>query len=161
VTRFSFARVAAVLRKEWMQMRRDRATISMTVALPLIQLFLFGYALNANPRHLPTGVLAADQSNYTRTLEAALANTGYFDIRSFSTEKQANEALASGQVLFVLNIPPGFSRDLDRGEHPQVLMDADATDPMFLLAICRPICNPNPMHCRSRWCFTHAITPRQ
>jgi ABC-2 type transport system permease protein len=129
VTRFSFARVAAVLRKEWMQMRRDRATISMTVALPLIQLFLFGYALNANPRHLPTGVLAADQSNYTRTLEAALANTGYFDIRSFSTEKQANEALASGQVLFVLNIPPGFSRDLDRGEHPQVLMDADATDP--------------------------------
>jgi ABC-2 type transport system permease protein len=129
VTKFSFARVAAVLRKEWMQMRRDRATISMTVALPLIQLFLFGYALNANPRHLPTGVLAADQSNYTRTLEAALANTGYFDIRSFSTEKQANEALASGQVLFVLNIPPGFSRDVDRGEHPQVLMDADATDP--------------------------------
>jgi ABC-type multidrug transport system permease subunit len=129
VTKFSFARVAAVLRKEWMQMRRDRATISMTVALPLIQLFLFGYALNANPRHLPTGVLTADQSNYTRTLEAALANTGYFDIRSFSTEKQANEALASGQVLFVLNIPPGFSRDVDRGEHPQVLMDADATDP--------------------------------
>ncbi|MBV8456641.1 MAG: ABC transporter permease [Acetobacteraceae bacterium] len=129
MTKFSFARVAAVLRKEWMQMRRDRATISMTVALPLIQLFLFGYALNANPRHLPTGVLTADQSNYTRTLEAALANTGYFDIRSFSTEKQANEALASGQVLFVLNIPPGFSRDLDRGEHPQVLMDADATDP--------------------------------
>jgi ABC-2 type transport system permease protein len=129
VTKFSFARVAAVLRKEWMQMRRDRATVSMTVALPLIQLFLFGYALNANPRHLPTGVLAADQSNYTRTLEAALANTGYFDIRSFSTEKQANEALANGQVLFVLNIPPGFSRDVDRGEHPQVLMDADATDP--------------------------------
>lgn len=129
MTKFSFARVAAVLRKEWMQMRRDRATISMTVALPLIQLFLFGYALNANPRHLPTGVLTADQSNYTRTLEAALANTGYFDIRSFSTEKQANEALASGQVLFVLNIPPGFSRDVDRGEHPQVLMDADATDP--------------------------------
>jgi ABC-2 type transport system permease protein len=129
VTKFSFARVSAVLRKEWMQMRRDRATVSMTVALPLIQLFLFGYALNANPRHLPTGVLTADQSNYTRTLEAALANTGYFDIRSFSTEKQANEALASGQVLFVLNIPPGFSRDVDRGEHPQVLMDADATDP--------------------------------
>ncbi len=129
MTKFSFARVGAVLRKEWMQMRRDRATVSMTVALPLIQLFLFGYALNANPRHLPTGVLAADQSNYTRTLETALANTGYFDIRSFSTEKQANEALASGQVLFVLNIPPGFSREVDRGEHPQVLMDADATDP--------------------------------
>lgn len=129
MTRFSFARVGAVLRKEWMQMRRDRATVGLTVALPLIQLFLFGYALNANPRHLPTGVLAADQSDYTRTLEAALVNTGYFDLRPFSTERQANEALASGKVLFVLNIPPGFSRAVDRGEHPQVLIDADATDP--------------------------------
>jgi ABC-2 type transport system permease protein len=129
MTRFSFARVGAVLRKEWTQMRRDRATVGLTVALPLIQLFLFGYALNANPRHLPTGVLAADQSEYTRALEAALVNTGYFDLRPFSTERQANEALASGKVLFVLDIPPGFSRAVDRGEHPQVLVDADATDP--------------------------------
>ncbi len=129
MTNFSFARVAAVLRKEWTQMRRDRATVGLTVALPLIQLFLFGYALNANPRHLPTGVLAADHSDYTRALEAALVNTGYFDLRSFSSEKQADEALADGRVMFVLNIPPGFSRDVDRGEHPQVLMDADATDP--------------------------------
>jgi ABC-type multidrug transport system permease subunit len=127
--RFSFARLLAVLHKEWTQMRRDRATVGLTVALPLIQLFLFGYALNANPRHLPTGVLAADQSVYTRTLEAALMNTGYFDLRSFATERQADEALARGDVLFVLNIPPGFSRDVDSGEHPSVLMDADATDP--------------------------------
>ncbi len=129
MTNFSPVRVLAILRKEWTQMRRDRATVGLTVALPLIQLFLFGYALNANPRHLPTGVLAADQSDYTRALEAALVNTGYFDLRSFSSEKQADEALAKGEVMFVLNIPPGFSRGVDRGEHPQVLMDADATDP--------------------------------
>ncbi len=126
---FSFARMFAVLRKEWTQMRRDRATVALTVALPLIQLFLFGYALNANPRHLPTGVLSADHSNYTRAIEAALVNTGYFDLRPFATEREAEQALAQGDVLFVLNIPPGFSRDVDRGEHPSILMDADATDP--------------------------------
>ncbi|HEY6434413.1 MAG TPA: ABC transporter permease [Acetobacteraceae bacterium] len=126
---FSFARMLAVLRKEWTQMRRDRATVALTVALPLIQLFLFGYALNANPRHLPTGVLTADHSSYTRAIETALVNTGYFDLRPFATEDDAEQALARGEVLFVLNIPPGFSRDVDRGEHPSILMDADATDP--------------------------------
>jgi ABC-2 type transport system permease protein len=132
VRRFSFARFIAVLGKEWTQMRRDRATIALTVALPLIQLFLFGYALNANPRHLPTGVLAADHSAYTRTLEAALVNTGYFDLRQFGTEREAEQALARGDVLFVLNIPPNFSRDVDRGEKPAMLLDADATDPVAI-----------------------------
>lgn len=126
---FSFARLLAVLRKEWLQMRRDRATVGLTVALPLIQLFLFGYAINANPRHLPTGLISADHSTYERTLVAALQNTGYFDIRPFATEAQGEQALARGDVLFVLNIPPDFSRRIDRGEQPQVLMDADATDP--------------------------------
>jgi ABC-type multidrug transport system permease subunit len=126
---FSFARLLAMLRKEWLQMRRDRATVGLTVALPLIQLFLFGYAINANPRHLPTGLISADHSTYERTLVAALQNTGYFDIRPFATEAQGEQALARGDVLFVLNIPPDFSRRIDRGEQPQVLMDADATDP--------------------------------
>jgi ABC-2 type transport system permease protein len=126
---FSLARTFAVLRKEWTQMRRDRGTVALTVALPLIQLFLFGYALNANPRHLPTGVLTGDHSSYTRSIEAALANTGYFDLRQFATEEQAEQALARGDVLFVVNIPPGFSREVDRGAHPSILMDADATDP--------------------------------
>jgi ABC transporter DrrB family efflux protein len=129
MTGFSLARFLAVLRKEWTQMRRDPATIALTVALPLMQLFLFGYALNANPRHLPTGVLAADHSRYTRTLQAALVNTGYFDLREYRTEREADAALARGDVMFVLNIPPNFSRDVDRGERPSVLMDADATDP--------------------------------
>jgi len=126
---FSFARLLAMLRKEWVQMRRDRATVGLTVALPLIQLFLFGYAINANPRHLPTGLITAEHSTYERTLVAALENTRYFDVRSFATEAAAEEALRRGDVMFVLNIPPDFSRRIDRGEQPQVLMDADATDP--------------------------------
>jgi ABC-2 type transport system permease protein len=129
MNRFSFARLLAVLRKEWVQMRRDRATVGLTVMLPLIQLFLFGYAINANPRHLPTGLISAEHSTYERTLVAALQNTGYFDVRSFATEAAAEEALRRGEVMFVLNIPTDFSRRIDRGEQPQVLMDADATDP--------------------------------
>ena len=125
----SFARLFAMLRKESLQMRRDRATVGLTVMLPLIQLFLFGYAINANPRHLPTGLIAAEHSTYERTLTAALQNTGYFDVVPLASERDGEEALARGDVLFVLNIPPGFSRRIDRGERPQVLMDADATDP--------------------------------
>jgi ABC-2 type transport system permease protein len=126
---FSFARLLAVLRKEWVQMRRDRATVGLTVMLPLIQLFLFGYAINANPRHLPTGLITAEHSTYERTLVAALQNTGYFDVRAFPNEAAAEAALRRGDVMFVLNIPPDFSRRIDRGEQPHVLMDADATDP--------------------------------
>jgi ABC-2 type transport system permease protein len=129
MNRFSLARLFAMLRKEWTQMRRDRATVGLTVMLPLVQLFLFGYAINANPRHLPTGVIAAEHSTYERTLIAALQNTRYFDVVPFATEAAAEEALKRGDVMFVLNIPPDFSRRIDRGEQPQVLMDADATDP--------------------------------
>jgi ABC-2 type transport system permease protein len=129
MSQFSLSRFLAILRKEWIQMRRDCATVLLTVAIPLLQLFLFGYAINANPRHLPTGVLSAEHSRYERTLTAALTNTGYFDIRTFSSEADAEEALKRGDVMFVLNIPPGFTRALDRGDHPSVLMDADATDP--------------------------------
>jgi ABC-2 type transport system permease protein len=126
---FSFARLYAMLRKEAVQMRRDRATVGLTVALPLIQLFLFGYAINSNPRHLPTGLIAAEHSTYERTLTAALQNTGYFDIVPMASEADAEQALERGDVMFVLNIPPDFARRIDRGERPQVLMDADATDP--------------------------------
>jgi ABC-2 type transport system permease protein len=129
MSRFSLARLFAMLRKESLQMRRDRATVGLTVMLPLIQLFLFGYAINANPRHLPTGLITAEHSTYERTLTVALQNTGYFDIRPFATENAAEQALLRGEVMFVLNIPPDFSRRIDRGERPQVLMDADATDP--------------------------------
>jgi ABC-2 type transport system permease protein len=129
VNGFSFWRFLAVLRKEWIQVRRDPFTLQMIVALPVMQLFLFGYAINANPRHLPTGLLAVDHSRYERTLVAALKNTGYYDIRPLASEAEAERGLADGELLFVVNIPPNFDRSVDRGEQPAVLMDADATDP--------------------------------
>ena len=125
---FSIARFLAMLRKEWIEMRRDGVTVVLTVALPLIQLFLFGYALNANPRHLQTGILVADESHYARTFEAALKNTGYFDLRRFMSEDEAERAIRRGDVQFVVNIPPGFDRDVDRGRKPAVVVVADATD---------------------------------
>jgi ABC-2 type transport system permease protein len=129
VTGFSFRRFLAVLRKEWIQLRRDPLTLRMIIALPVMQLFLFGYAINTDPKHLPTGLLAVDHSKYERTLVAALRNTGYYDIRPLTSEAQAEEGLADGEFLFVVNIPPNFDRSVDRGEKPMVLMDADATDP--------------------------------
>jgi ABC-type multidrug transport system permease subunit len=129
VNGFSFRRFLAVLRKEWIQVRRDPFTLRMIIALPVMQLFLFGYAINADPKHLPTGLLAVDHSKYERTLVAALKNTGYYDIRELSSEAEAERGLADGELLFVVNIPPNFDRSVDRGEQPTVLMDADATDP--------------------------------
>jgi ABC-2 type transport system permease protein len=129
VTGFSFRRFLAVLRKEWIQIRRDPFTLRMIIVLPVMQLFLFGYAINTDPKHLPTGLLSADHSKYERTLVAALQNTGYYDIRPLDSEAQAEEGLADGELLFVVNIPPSFDRSLNRGEKPTVLMDADATDP--------------------------------
>ena len=126
---FSLRRFMAVLRKEWIQVRRDPFTLRMIVALPVMQLFLFGYAINANPRHLPTGLLSADHSKYERTIVAALKNTGYYDIRILSSEAEAERGLATGELLFVVNIPANFSRSVDRGDKPAILMDADATDP--------------------------------
>ncbi|MGH7042003.1 MAG: ABC transporter permease [Acetobacteraceae bacterium] len=129
---FSAARLAAVLRKEWLQMRRDPTTIRLTILLPLIQLLLFGYAINANPRHLPTAIVSADHSVYERTLVTALANTRYFDLRPYQTEAAADDALRRGNVLFVLDIPPNFARRINRGDKPQLLMDADGSDPVAI-----------------------------
>lgn len=126
---FSFQRFLAVLRKEWIQMRRDPLTLRFIILLPLMQLFLFGYAINSNPKHLPTGVLSADYSNYERRIVAALQNSGYYDVREMTSEAEAERALSEGDVLFVVNIPPSFSRSVDRGESPVVLMDADGSDP--------------------------------
>jgi ABC-2 type transport system permease protein len=126
---FSFRRFLAVLRKEWIQVRRDPFTLRMIIMLPVMQLFLFGYAINADPKHLPTGLLSVDHSKYERTLVAALRNTGYYDIRPLASEAEAERGLADGELLFVVNIPANFDRSVDRGEQPAVLLDADATDP--------------------------------
>jgi ABC-2 type transport system permease protein len=127
--KFSFRRFLAILRKEWIQVRRDPLTLRMIIALPVMQLFLFGYAINADPKHLPTGLLSAEHSKYERTIVAALKNTGYYDIRELASEAEAERGLAEGELLFVVNIPPNFERSVDRGEKPAILMDADATDP--------------------------------
>ena len=119
----SSKRVAAVLRKEWIQLRRDPMTLRMIIALPVMQLFLFGYAINANPKNLPTGLLSATHSKYERTIVTALQNTGYYDVRSLRSEAEAERALSAGEVLFVINIPANFDRSLDRGEKLHVVFD--------------------------------------
>jgi ABC-2 type transport system permease protein len=126
---FSFRRLFALLRKEWTQVTRDAMTLRMIIALPIMQLFLFGFAINTNPKNLPTGLLSVSHSKYERTLTAALRNTGYYDIRPMASEEAAEQALAQGDVLFVIDIPPDFDRAVDRGERPSILVDADATDP--------------------------------
>ncbi len=126
---FSFKRFVALLRKEWLQMTRDPITLRFIIALPMMQLFLFGYAINTNPKNLPAGLLTVEHSKYERTIIAALRNTGYYNISLLSSEAEAERALAQGELLFVINIPPNFDRSIDRGETPSVLVDADATDP--------------------------------
>jgi len=129
VNGFSFRRFLAVLRKEWIQVRRDPFTLRMIIMLPVMQLFLFGYAINTDPKHLPAGLLSTNHSKYERTLVAALHNTGYYDIVPLTSEAEGERGLADGDLLFVINIPSDFDRSVDRGDQPTVLMDADATDP--------------------------------
>jgi ABC-2 type transport system permease protein len=129
VTGFSFRRLWALLRKEWLQVRRDSMTLRLIIAMPVMQLLLFGYALNANPRDLPAGLLMAEPSRYERSIVAALRNTGYYAIRTVASEAEAERGLAEGRLLFVINIPANFDRAVDRGETPAILIDADATDP--------------------------------
>ena len=127
---FSFARFWAVLSKEFVQMRRDRLTFAMMVGVPIMQLILFGFAINSDPKSLPTAVLAADNSIYARTLVRAIENSGYFRVvQHLSSEAEADRALAMGTVQFVVTIPENFSRKLERGERPVLLVEADATDP--------------------------------
>jgi ABC-2 type transport system permease protein len=127
---FSFQRFFAIVVKEFIQMRRDRLTFGIMVGIPLIQLVLFGYAINSDPKRLPAAVILADNGPQGRTLLAAIRNSGYFEIvRRFDSEAEGRKALARGEVQFVVNIPENFSRDLLRGQTPAVLVEADATDP--------------------------------
>ncbi|HOB99350.1 MAG TPA: ABC transporter permease [Verrucomicrobiota bacterium] len=128
--RFSMARLAAMLVKEFTQMRRDRLTFGMMLGIPLMQLVLFGFVINADPKHLATGVVLADRGPQARTVLHAICNSGYFDfVRLLENEAEAEAVLLGGEVQFVVNIPANFSRDLLRGERPALLVEADATDP--------------------------------
>jgi ABC-2 type transport system permease protein len=128
--RFSLSRVAAVMIKEFIQMRRDRLTFAMIIGVPIIQLVLFGYAINTDPKRLPTAAIVADSGPVSRSIVAAMELSGYFAFTGgFTTEAEAQAMLARGDVNYVLTIPPDFERKFARGERPQLLVEADATDP--------------------------------
>lgn len=127
---FSITRWWSIVLKEFLQLRRDRVTFGMIVGLPIVQLALFGFAINTDPKHLPTAVIIHDQSEFSRSFVVAMTNSAYFDIvETLPDEEAGRRALAQGKVQFVLNVPVDFSRKLLRGEHPSLLVEADATDP--------------------------------
>lgn len=124
------SRLLAVMVKEFIQMRRDKATFAMIVGIPLMQLILFGYAINMNPRALPTAIVGQDQSPYTRRILKSMENSTYFRFITPSvSEAYAQNLLKKGDVQFVLNFPSDFSHDLVKGLRPSLLLQADATDP--------------------------------
>ena len=127
---FSVSRWWGIVLKEFLQLRRDRITFGMIVGIPIVQLLLFGYAINTEPKHLPTAVVIADHSEFTRSFLSAMKTSSYFDfVSELPSEAAARAALARGDVKFVVNIPADFTRRLLRGERPAVLIEADATDP--------------------------------
>src|SRR5689334_10628306 len=126
-----WGRTWAVLVKEFIQLKRDRVSFAMIIMVPLIQLLLFGYAINTNPRHLPTAVLLQENTDLGRSILAALKNTDYFRVTQRpTTEAELDELLASGKILFGIEIPRNFERSVRRGDKPAMLVIADATDPV-------------------------------
>lgn len=127
---FSWARMWAVMAKEFVQVRRDRLTFAMMVGMPIMQLILFGFAINSDPKGLPTAVLSADNSVFSRSFVRSLENSSYFKItHQANSQAEVERLLAVGKVQFALTIPEDFSRRLQRGERPAILVEADATDP--------------------------------
>ncbi len=127
---FSFRRFGAVLYKEFIQMRRDRITFGMMIGLPIIQLFLFGFAINADPRNLPTLVEMGDNGPLSRAVIAGMQNSSYFAFKgAVSGIAEGEEALRRGTANFVVVIPEDFERDVVRGNQPEILVAADASDP--------------------------------
>lgn len=127
---FSPRRFWAMVVKEFVQMRRDRVTFAMMIGIPLMQLILFGFAINSNPQNLPLAVLSNDDSEFSRTVVTAMQNSLYYRVTNvISHESEARKLLERGEVLFVLTIPQDFGRLLARGDRPTVLVEADASDP--------------------------------
>jgi ABC-2 type transport system permease protein len=121
----------AMVIKEFIQLRRDRVSFGMIVMIPVMQLLLFGYAINTTPRHLPTAVLLQEDSDLGRSILKALENTSYFQFtRKVHTVEEFDDLLLSGKVLFGVEIPRGFERAVRRGDRPALLVAADATDPI-------------------------------
>jgi len=128
--RLSWSRWVGIIVKEFIQLKRDRLTFGMIIGIPVLQLILFGYAINADPKRLPTAVLSADSSPYSRSLLAAMQTSGYFRIeKNVADERELEQLLAQGRVQFGVTIPENFGRKLVRGERPVLLVEADASDP--------------------------------
>jgi ABC-2 type transport system permease protein len=130
--RFGFwKRSYAMLIKEFIQLRRDRVSFAMIVMLPVMQLLLFGYAINTTPHNLPSAVLLQEDSDLARSILKALENTAYFRfIYEVHDVDDFDNLLKSGKVLFGVEIPRGFERAVRRGDRPALLVAADATDPV-------------------------------
>jgi ABC-2 type transport system permease protein len=128
---FSFARVRAVLLKELVQMRRDRLTFAVMVMMPVIQVLLFGFAINTDPRHLPAAVELRDDGPMTRSFLASLRASSFFDIVAVAPDAASGDAmLRAGEVSFLIVVPERFEERMVRGERPQILIAADASDPV-------------------------------
>jgi ABC-2 type transport system permease protein len=131
LNRFSMQRWLGIVIKEFIQLRRDRLTFGMIIGIPIIQLLLFGFAINTDPKHLPTAVVMIDPGPQARSFVAAMKNSEYFDIvGSIESEQQAETLLDRGEVQFIVTFPANFHRDLVRGNRPALLVEADATDPL-------------------------------
>jgi len=129
-TIFSPTRLWAIIVKEVIQLRRDRVTFAMMLGIPLIQLILFGYAINMDPKRLPAALVTTSEDNYTRAMVTALELTGYYRFTHVvRSEREAERLITTGDVAFVVTIPSDFARRVMRGDHPQILVEADATDP--------------------------------
>lgn len=129
-TNFSFQRLYAVIVKEFIQMWRDFGTILLMIGIPFMQTILFGYAINSDPKHLPTALVLNDNSPFVRSIMQGIENSGYFELKKqIFSEADAEKLLRAGNVQFVLNIPTDFTRKLVRQEHPSILLEADASDP--------------------------------
>ncbi|MDQ2091142.1 ABC transporter permease [Marimonas arenosa] len=127
---FSFTRLAALLVKESIQMRRDRVTFAMMIGVPLLQLMLFGFAINTDPKGLPAALVAPTQDRFTRAMISALELTGYYRfVAPDASAPLAEEMIARGDVAFVVTVPSDFGRRIERGDRARILIEADATDP--------------------------------
>ncbi|HXV73935.1 MAG TPA: ABC transporter permease, partial [Sphingomonadales bacterium] len=128
---FAWERLAGLVKKEFIQLKRDRPTFAMLIGIPFMQLMLFGYAINADPKELPAAVVAADESIFVRSYVKALENTGYFRF-TFAPKSyaEAESLMLSGKVQYIVSVSEDFTRKLVRGEQPEVLMEVDATDPI-------------------------------
>lgn len=131
---FSLQRIKAIFQKELIQLKRDKASLLMISVVPIIQLLLFVYAVNTDPKHLPTAVMSRDNTLLTRSIVAGLQNSEYFKItQNITSDEEGDELLKSGKVMFVISIPNDFMKDVIRQQRPKILIEADASEPYTIL----------------------------